>query len=332
MRSDPARAGASAPVAPEPSAQRPTTARRAIVPALVLLATLLAAPPGARDGVPPDPASRGGAAWSALLPHFVAPALAQPARPPAAPAPRPAPARPLLPPPPPAEPTVGVPALVAQLGDPQVQVTTAFAGTDVLVFGATERLLGPQGDNVIVVGIGPAQSQVVRRRVRVLGAWINGPSARFDDVPSWYTLTGTEPLRDLLAQNERRALQLGLNALARRAVGRSDPDFRDALLERKVAADLWNEDEDPVVVSGGRLFHARLPLPSTAPTGDYLVQVLLIRDGRVAARQELPLRVQRVGTAAEITDVSRGQPLLYGSACVALAALAGWLGSVLFRR
>jgi hypothetical protein len=39
-----------------------------------------------------------------------------------------------------------------------------------------------------------------------------------------------------------------------------------------------------------------------------------------------------VGATARIADVSRNQPLLYGLACIALAALAGWLGSVIFRR
>ncbi|MFK4045265.1 TIGR02186 family protein [Roseomonas mucosa] len=240
---------------------------------------------------------------------------------------------PPLPPPPPAPPPLqGSPALVTQLGQPSVEVTTAFAGTDVLVFGATERPIGPSGDNVIVVGQGPAQSQVVRRRTRVLGAWINGRSARFDDVPSWYALTGTEPLRSLLGQDERRALQLGLNALARRVQGSSDPDFRQALVDRKVAANLWQEDKAPVQVSGGRLFHARLSLPSIVPPGSYFVQVLLVREGRVVARQELPFEVRRVGTAAEITTVSHEQPLLYGLACIALAAFAGWIGSVIFRR
>jgi len=60
--------------------------------------------------------------------------------------------------------------------------------------------------------------------------------------------------------------------------------------------------------------------------------VLLVRDGTVVARQELRLDVERSGSAAWIADVARDQPVLYGLACILLAALAGWLGSVLFRR
>jgi L-fuconate dehydratase len=64
---------------------------------------------------------------------------------------------------------------------------------------------------------------------------------------------------------------------------------------------------------------------------DYLC-IAGTREGRVIARQELSLRVERVGTAADIASLARGQPLLYGVLCIVLAALAGWLGSVLFRR
>ena len=42
--------------------------------------------------------------------------------------------------------------------------------------------------------------------------------------------------------------------------------------------------------------------------------------------------MDRVGTADRIATVAEDQPVLYGLACVFLAAFAGWLGSVLFRR
>ncbi|WP_426959825.1 TIGR02186 family protein [Muricoccus radiodurans] len=234
--------------------------------------------------------------------------------------------------PPPAPPPQPGPALAAELGQPRIEVTTAFTGADLLVFGATDRLLGPDGDNVIVLGMGPPRDLIVRQRVRWLGIWVNGPSARFREVPNYYAVASTAPVAGLLDEAARRERRLGLDMLVARLSGARDPTFRTALTELKQRTDQWNEEESPVEVSGGRLFHARLPLPSTVTTGDYVVQVLLVRANRVIARQELPFRVDRVGTAAQIADVSRGWPLLYGAVCIALAALAGWLGSVLFRR
>ncbi|MXP62947.1 hypothetical protein E0493_06225 [Roseomonas sp. M0104] len=260
------------------------------------------------------------------------PALAQqPAPPPAAGA-RPALPTPPPPPPPPAAPAVGRPPLVAELSQSRIEITTGFSGTELLVFGATERLLGPGGDDVLVVVQSSPEPMVVRRKTRVLGFWINGASARFRHVPGFYLLTGTRPLRAVLPPEEREAKRLGLDNLPLQAAGTQDPEFRDALMRLKQGARLWYEDEALMQVSGARLFRARIPLPATTDTGDYQVSVLLVRDGRVVARQELDFGVVRVGAAARIADVATGQPVLYGGICVLLAAFAGWLGSVLFRR
>ena len=163
--------------------------------------------------------------------------------------------------------------LVAALSRTDIEVSTGFTGASLVVFGSTEQPIGPGGDEVLVIARGPTRPVVVRRKVPVAGVvWVNGPSARFDQVPGYY------------------------------------------------------------VIAGSRLFHARLPLPAAVPTGDYHVEVLLVRSRRILAREELLFRVDRVGAADRIATVAQTQPLLYGLACIAAAALAGWLGSVLFRR
>ena len=101
------------------------------------------------------------------------------------------------------------------------------------------------------------------------------------------------------------------------------------LMAYEVTKDLPTE---PVEIEGARLFHVRLPLPASVPTGDYRVEVLLVRSRQIVARQELAFRVDRVGAADRIATVAQTQPLVYGLACILFAALAGWLGSVLFRR
>jgi uncharacterized protein (TIGR02186 family) len=224
------------------------------------------------------------------------------------------------------------PSLAAELSLRRIEVTTAFTGGEILVFGATERLIHDQGDEVVVLVTGPPVSLVVREKVERLGFWINGAAARFNLVPSYWALAATRDVATMLDAGERAELRLGLDLLQLVQLGARGPQFRLALAEGKQRSGLWVDQVQPVEVSGGRLFHARLPLPSTVATGEYRVQVLLVRDRRVAARQELALAVVRTGSAAWIADVARGQPVLYGLACILLAAFAGWLGSVLFRR
>lgn len=229
-------------------------------------------------------------------------------------------------------PAVATPSLVAELSQRRIEVTTAFTGAEILVFGATERLIHADGDEVVVTVRGPIQPMVVRQKTQVLGLWVNGAAARFNGVPGYWALAATRPVTQMVAPETRADLRLGLDHLIRVQLGAQGAQFRAALAELKQAAGLWVSEVRPIEVSGGRLFAARLPLPATVATGDYIVQVLLVREGRVVARQELTLTVQRTGTTAWIADVARQQPVMYGLACIMLAAFAGWLGSVLFRR
>jgi len=225
------------------------------------------------------------------------------------------------------------PQLTADISTDRVEITTGFTGASVMVFGATERLIGPAtGEDVVIIAWGPSQPTVVRRKVNVLGFWVNGPAAVFPEVPGFYALAATRPVWEVLPEDVRRTARLGLDALPLRAEGAQAPAFRAALLDLKQQDGRWQEYAAPVTLAGGRLFSARVSFPDTVQTGDYRVEVLLVRERRIVARQELFLRVDRVGTAASIASVAQNAPLLYGIACILLAALAGWLGSILFRR
>ena len=222
--------------------------------------------------------------------------------------------------------------LVARLSTERVEITTAFSGASILVFGSTEDPLGPGGDEVIIMARGPTGPFVVRRKVEVLGLWFNGPSARFENVPVFYAIAGTRPAWRLLPEEVRQARGLGLDALPLQSTGARAPGFRAALLNLKQSAGLWQEDALPIEIAGARLFNFRLPLPATVAPGTYRVEVMLIRARRIIATEQLGFVVARVGTAADIENVARGQPMLYALICIILAALAGWLGSVVFRR
>ena len=223
--------------------------------------------------------------------------------------------------------------LVVDLSNRNIEVSTGFTGADLLVFGATEAAIGPGGDEILVVVRGPTRPVVVRRKVRALGiVWVNGPAARFDGVPGFYAIAGTRPAWQLLPEGERQNNGLGLDALPLNSTGARNPQFRAALLALERESGVWLEDAATVEIGANRLFHVRVPLPAAVPTGDYRVEVLLVRSRRIHARQEMEFRVDRVGIADRVATVAHAEPLVYGVVCVLLAAFAGWFGSVLFRR
>jgi len=223
--------------------------------------------------------------------------------------------------------------LVARLSAERVFITTAFTGESLLVFGSTEEPLGPGGDEVIVVTRGPDAPFVVRRKVQVAGLWLNGPSARFERIPGFYSVAGTRPAWRLLPEPERIRRQIGLDALPLdERTGARSPGFRAALLELKKETALWQEDLAEVEIAGSRLFNIRVPLPASVTPGAYRVEVLLVRSRQVVATEQLGFTVERTGTAASISAMAREEPALYALGCILLAGFAGWLGSVVFRR
>lgn len=219
--------------------------------------------------------------------------------------------------------------LIAELSDRRIDISTGFTGAEVLVFGTID----PGGDVVVVVR-GPNHDVVVRRKVQVAGAWINGPAATFPNVPSFYAVAATAPLAQILPDPIRRATALGIDVLPlepRRFSDRS-MGLRQPLVDLKREAGLWNDSDRSIPLYEGRLFFHRVLFPATVYTGAYRVTVYHVRAGIIAEETELTIAAERVGLGARVWSFANRAALLYGVVSVLLAVTIGWLGSIVFRR
>ncbi|MBM3488498.1 MAG: hypothetical protein FJX67_18020 [Alphaproteobacteria bacterium] len=220
--------------------------------------------------------------------------------------------------------------LVADLSSREIAITTGFAGTELLLFGAVD---GP-GDIIVVVR-GPRRDQIVRRKVEVAGIWINGPSARFADVPAFYWVASTGPLTDIaepafLAEREIGFAQLRMPSADGRSAAATAP-FRTAMVRLKDRVDLY-EETTGVVVAADRLFRTSVVFPANLPTGDYRAEVYLLRDKRLVSTETIVIDVHRVGLGARIHGFATRDAALYGIMAIAIALVAGWLAGVIFRK
>lgn len=219
--------------------------------------------------------------------------------------------------------------LVADLSQRRIDISTGFSGAEVLVFGAIEG-----GGDVVVVARGPSQDLVVRRKERHFGIWLNGTEARFDSTPGFYAVASSRPLADIMPEQERRRGRIGADLLPLnpRGGGRQPDQFRAALIDIRDGQGLFSENDPPASIVGGKLFSARIAFPATVVTGQYRIEALLVRDGRIMVARDLSLTVRRVGLGADLWRFAHELPLLYGLMSVLVAGLAGWLGSMIFRR
>lgn len=221
--------------------------------------------------------------------------------------------------------------LVAALSSHLVAITTGFTGSDVLLFGTRTG----EGEVVVVVR-GPAADTRVRRKGRHFGIWMNDAEVRFRNVPGYYAVAASARLADFLPAAVADRHQIGIDHLRFAIAGASadlDPaDFQAALIRIKQRQGLYSPVPGTLTFLGERLFRTDMRIPANAPVGDYLVSVFLVERGEVTHAEITPLKVSKIGFEAAVFDFARGEPLAYGVLAVILAAVAGWLASVVFRK
>jgi uncharacterized protein (TIGR02186 family) len=220
--------------------------------------------------------------------------------------------------------------LVADLTSHLVAITTGFTGTSVVLFGAIEG-----GGDIVVVVRGPERETVVRRKSRVAGIWLNTRSVAFANVPSFYAVLANKPVDDVVPANLRQVHEIGIDNLKLNPAEKAKPadvtEFRAALIQEQQRGGLYDKQPGAVNFLGDKLFRASLDFPATVPVGTYSIQVFLVRKGDIVAAQTTPLIISQTGLEADINDFAQNRSLLYGLVAVAMAAVAGWGATFLFR-
>ena len=222
------------------------------------------------------------------------------------------------------------PLLIA-LSTHRIEIDSNFAGTSVLLFGAT----GVAGDVVVSVR-GPEEPVVVRRKQRSAGVWVNRESIAFRNVPGYYAVAASRTLEEIAPAELLDREQLGSDRLLLEAIwfdtsGDAD-EFRTALHRNRERDSLYLSEAVPVEFIDERLFRTTFELPANVPTGEYLIDALLIVDGEVLSARSASLRIEKAGFSADISTFAQADGALYGVIAIALALVAGWLGSFPFRK
>jgi len=226
--------------------------------------------------------------------------------------------------------------LAVDLSESVVPITASFDGTDLLLFGTADAKA-----DIIVIVRGPTHDQLVRRKKKVLGVWANGAEMTFVDVPSYYFIASNRPIEDIVPAETARLHQIGyeeivLNPLIKSISAELDEsaydEFRKALLRVKQDQGLYRKLVGNVHFKDDKLFRTVLQFPNNIPVGSYAVDVLVFRDGQIADEKTTIIGVKKIGIEAGVYDFAHRHALPYGVLAILLAAMAGWLANILFRK
>jgi uncharacterized protein (TIGR02186 family) len=220
-------------------------------------------------------------------------------------------------------------SLDVDISEPDLKISTGFNGDALTLFGTAN----PKGDIILLLK-GPEKETVIRRKSDVFGLWIQSKSVVFSDVPGYYNVASSKPVKDIAAPETLRELRLGINNLSFEADENTDivPTFQEALIQNKQLKRLFSLTPDAVDYINDTLFKTRIYMPANVPLGDYTIEAFLFKDGQLIDRESKPFTVSQTGLTGDLSAFSKDSPFLYGVSIVFLAFLSGISASLLLRR
>jgi uncharacterized protein (TIGR02186 family) len=235
-----------------------------------------------------------------------------------------------------AAPVVRAERLVTSLSTHRVLISSNFTGTSLVLFASIEESDAAKDKtkkyDVAITVRGPTVTFVTRKKERILGFWVNYESYRYPEIPSYLAvLTNRAPTEfgPLELQTKHR-LGLTFAALAPSII--RDEEFGAALLRVKKSEGLFYEETNAVTFLTPTLFRATLPIPGTAPTGPYEIDVQVFANGVLAAQQTTAIEVVKTGFEAFVAQSARDSRIEYGLGVAFLAFVVGTAAGLIFRR
>ena len=229
--------------------------------------------------------------------------------------------------------------VVAGLSSDSIAITASFDGSEILIYGAVKRETPiPDGPplQVIITVEAPSQPLTIWRKERKLGIWLNAEKVDVGAAPGFYVVATTGPLDEILSPDWDQRYRISL-PLELRAIGGDNEvadvvPFTEALIRLRERNSLYRLDEGSVKLVDQTLFRADVRLPANLVEGDYKTRIMLLRDGQVIDVYRAPIEVRKVGLERWLYRMAFDQPLIYGLMSLAVAVIAGWGASAIFRK
>jgi hypothetical protein len=217
--------------------------------------------------------------------------------------------------------------LPLKLNPDSIEVGMFYEGVQVRVESVV-----PRDSKVVVIVRGQQKEENLNHKGKVGPIWVNSGKLAVSNVPSLFFLFSAEPVSSILRRDVIDKYEL--DELAIRDQLRIHPEgedtgaIRDDFIKLKIAEGAFR-----VIRSGwsiGPAGESGVPWtmefrwPKRAPAADYVVSAYECRNGAVMRQASVPLKVVRVGPAAELAFLAEQHGSLYGLISVLVAVLAGF--------
>jgi len=213
-----------------------------------------------------------------------------------------------------------------KLSPPVIKMGAFYGGADLRISGSTTA------GAVIVTIAGENTEEILNRKVRVAGIWINRGKVHVSGVPSLFLVFSNEPQAKFLSRKTIDEFQLDEKSLEKRMVIEPDdldlPTIRSAFITMKTRQKIYDSfvGNDILKMTSGRgktEYQINFRWPKKAPAGTYTLKAYHCANGEVAASEQLEFKVVEEGFPAWMAGLAQNRALLYGLLAVITALLVG---------
>ena len=224
--------------------------------------------------------------------------------------------------------------VISDIDKSDIELSTRFDGTSLLVFGA----LSPENDStsLLVEVIGPSTSVNITKKVQIWGIWVNKKIALFQDIPSFYQISISNPEHPILKEIEYQKLRsIFYDFLETTSIsedGNRAEQYYDELVRLKKKLGKLSAFEEKINIIDKKLFSYKVNLPKKIHPGIYKIKMTLIdQQGIELSRSEQSVKVSKVGVQEFLSSNSKNNPVFYGLFSVIIALFLGFSAAQLFR-
>jgi uncharacterized protein (TIGR02186 family) len=222
----------------------------------------------------------------------------------------------------------------AEVSTDLVQINTGFDGMNLLLFGTTNG-----ANDIIIVIKGPLETNIIRKKTRVAGIWVNTEKIIMENVPTFYAIASTRPLNQITTQNILKKYEIGANNLPTNILKKTNAktmditdDYKNALVRLKNGLGLYIDHPIKIKLIENQLFKANIKFPANVSTGKYTARIYSFKNDLLFDVINKPILVEKVGIGADVFKLAHSHSALYGIFAILIAVASGWIAAAIFRK
>ncbi|MDC3087198.1 TIGR02186 family protein [Paracoccaceae bacterium] len=225
-------------------------------------------------------------------------------------------------------------SVISDIDRSDIELSTRFDGTSLLVFGAISP--GDDRASLLVEVVGPSTSVDIRKKVQLWGIWVNKKIAQFRGIPSFYQISISNSEHPILKEIEYQKLKsIFYDHLETTSISENEnsaEEYHNELTRLKKKLGNLSTFEEKINVINNKLFSYKVNLPKKIHPGIYKIKMTLIdQEGIELSKSEQNVNVSKVGLQEFLSSNSKNSPVFYGLFSVIIALFLGFSAAQLFR-